>query len=167
MNNDEDPCLIRSLKGHKESIMSIDLHPTCKYVASAGMDNVILLWDITRQVPPHKLMGHKVIHYPPRTKFMISSLVPMVRCWFPAPVTSHSSFGKSISIPKPEKWHWLKPITPESDQSASPVMDSSSPPVVMTNWWKFGRRLIGGCSTPSKAIRIGSGTASSLPLPLT
>lgn len=63
MNNEEDPCLIRSLKGHKESIMSLDLHPTCKYVASAGMDNVILLWDMTKQMPPHKLLGHKVDHF--------------------------------------------------------------------------------------------------------
>ena len=62
MNNEEDPCLIRSLKGHKESIMSLDLHPTCKYVASAGMDNVILLWDLAKQTQPHKLLGHKVDH---------------------------------------------------------------------------------------------------------
>ena len=38
----------------------MDLHPSCKYIASAGMDNVILLWDVNRQVPPNRLTGHKV-----------------------------------------------------------------------------------------------------------
>ena len=70
MYNEQDPCLIRSLKGHKESIMSLDLHPTSKYVASAGMDNVILLWDLTRQTQPKKLLGHKVVLYLFRIKFM-------------------------------------------------------------------------------------------------
>jgi WD40 repeat protein len=27
------------------------------------MDNVILLWDINRQVPPNRLTGHKVIFF--------------------------------------------------------------------------------------------------------
>lgn len=40
--------------------MSLDLHPSCKYVASAGMDNVILLWDINKQIAPNRLTGHKV-----------------------------------------------------------------------------------------------------------
>jgi WD40 repeat protein len=40
--------------------MCLDLHPSCKYIASAGMDNVILLWDINRQVAPNRLTGHKV-----------------------------------------------------------------------------------------------------------
>jgi len=51
--------------------MTIDLHPTSKYVASAGMDNVILLWDLNKQVPPNKLLGHKVSIHSPRIKFMI------------------------------------------------------------------------------------------------
>lgn len=71
MHNEEDPCLIRTLKGHKESIMSLDLHPTCKYAASAGMDNVILLWDLTKQGPANKLLGHKVLFFPFRIKFTI------------------------------------------------------------------------------------------------
>ena len=57
---EEDPSLIRTLKGHKESVMTLDLHPTNKYVASTGMDNIILLWDLTKQGPPMRLMGHKV-----------------------------------------------------------------------------------------------------------
>jgi len=61
MHSEEDPSLIRTLKGHKESIMTLDLHPTCRYVASAGMDNIILLWDLTKQAPPNKLLGHKVL----------------------------------------------------------------------------------------------------------
>ena len=51
--------------------MSLDLHPTCRYVASAGMDNIVLLWDLTKQAPPNKLMGHKVHQYLSRIKFMI------------------------------------------------------------------------------------------------
>lgn len=43
--------------------MCLDLHPSCKYIASAGMDNVILLWDINRQVPPNRLTGHKVFYF--------------------------------------------------------------------------------------------------------
>lgn len=39
--------------------MTLDLHPTCRYVASAGMDNIILLWDLAKQAPPSKLLGHK------------------------------------------------------------------------------------------------------------
>lgn len=39
--------------------MSLDLHPSCKYIASAAMDNVILLWDLNRQLPPNRLIGHK------------------------------------------------------------------------------------------------------------
>ena len=58
--------------------MSLDLHPTCKYAASAGMDNVILLWDLGRQVQPNKLLGHKVNIHLGRIKFTILSLVPMV-----------------------------------------------------------------------------------------
>jgi hypothetical protein len=56
----------------------MDLHPSCKYIASAGMDNVILLWDVNRQVPPNRLTGHKVsyfIYY--RIKFMMLNSVLM------------------------------------------------------------------------------------------
>lgn len=42
--------------------MSLDLHPSCKYIASAGMDNVILLWDINKQIAPNRLTGHKVFY---------------------------------------------------------------------------------------------------------
>jgi len=51
--------------------MSLDLHPTTKYVASAGMDNVILLWDLNKQTQPKKLLGHKVIHISNRIKYTI------------------------------------------------------------------------------------------------
>ena len=51
--------------------MTLDLHPTCRYVASAGMDNIILLWDLAKQAPPSKLLGHKVLHFISRIKFMI------------------------------------------------------------------------------------------------
>lgn len=56
----EEPTLIRTLKGHKESIITLDLYPSCKYVASAGMDNIIFLWNLTKKMPPVKLIGHKV-----------------------------------------------------------------------------------------------------------
>jgi centriolar protein POC1 len=46
----EDPCIIRSLRGHKESISALSFHPGCRYVASAGMDNIVMLWDIYNQV---------------------------------------------------------------------------------------------------------------------
>jgi WD40 repeat protein len=55
----------------------MDLHPTSKLVASAGMDNVILLWDLSRQVQPNKLLGHKVASSQYRIKFMTLNLVPM------------------------------------------------------------------------------------------
>lgn len=59
--------------------MSTDLHPSCKYIASAGMDNVILLWDINRQVPPNRLTGHKVIFilFIYRIKYMMLNSVQM------------------------------------------------------------------------------------------
>jgi|JI6StandDraft_1071083.scaffolds.fasta_scaffold14489_7 centriolar protein POC1 len=56
----EDPCIIRSLRGHKESICALSFHPGCRYVASAGMDNLVMLWDLYGQVPVHKFAGHKV-----------------------------------------------------------------------------------------------------------
>jgi len=34
------------LKGHKESIMAVDLHPICRYAVSAGQDYVFNLWDL-------------------------------------------------------------------------------------------------------------------------
>jgi WD40 repeat protein len=52
--------LIRVLRGHKESIIALDLYPSCKYIASAGMDNVIYLWNLTKKSAPLKLIGHKV-----------------------------------------------------------------------------------------------------------
>jgi len=42
------------------------------------MDNVILLWDLTKQVPPNKLLGHKVKFIRNRIKFMIWNSVQMV-----------------------------------------------------------------------------------------
>lgn len=51
---------MRTLKGHKESVIALDLYPSCKYVASAGMDNVIYLWNLAKKAAPLKLTGHKV-----------------------------------------------------------------------------------------------------------
>lgn len=69
----EDPCLIRCLKGHCESITTLDLHPSCKLIASAGMDNIILLWNLNKKTAPKKLIGHKVAILKFRVKFMILS----------------------------------------------------------------------------------------------
>lgn len=57
---EEDPYIIRSLRGSKESITALAFHPGCRYVASAGMDNLILLWDLYNQGANHKFVGHKV-----------------------------------------------------------------------------------------------------------
>lgn len=42
----ELPTLLQILKGHKESIVALDLHPKCRFVASAGLDSTFLMWDI-------------------------------------------------------------------------------------------------------------------------
>ena len=83
--------------------MSLDLHPTSKYVASAGMDNVILLWDISKQSQPHKLLGHKVLIISSRIKYTISSSVPLDHYSFRLVAMSLLNFGKSISTQKQKK----------------------------------------------------------------
>lgn len=50
----ELPSLLQVLKGHKESIIALDLHPKCRYVASAGMDSTFLMWDLRDKAPPRK-----------------------------------------------------------------------------------------------------------------
>lgn len=84
----EDPCIIRSLRGHKESISALAFHPGCRYVASAGMDNLVLLWDLFGQAPMHKFAGHKVsVVVMRRVKYMLSSFRPAVTCWLQSPKT--------------------------------------------------------------------------------
>lgn len=56
----EPPSLIQQHKGHKESITALDLHPKCRYAASAGQDFSFYLWDLKEQSAPRKYEGHKV-----------------------------------------------------------------------------------------------------------
>lgn len=146
MHNEQDPCLIRSLKGHKESVMSLDLHPTCKYVASAGMDNIILLWDLNKQAQPKKLLGHKVVILTSRIKSTISNSVPTDLFSFQQVVTNHLNFGMSISILKQKKSHSSKLITQESGALVFPVMDFCFLHVETINQSKFGRQSTEDCS---------------------
>ena len=54
--------MIGQLKGHKESIMALDLHPKVRYAASAGQDYNFFVWDLKDQSNhPRKYEGHKVI----------------------------------------------------------------------------------------------------------
>ena len=62
MSENEDPSLIRILKGHKESIMAMDLHPKCRYVASAGLDVNFLVWDM-KTFQSRRFEGHKVTYF--------------------------------------------------------------------------------------------------------
>lgn len=163
MHNEQDPCLIRSLKGHKESIMSLDLHPTCKYVASAGMDNVILLWDLTRQAQPKKLLGHKVALFLNRIKSITSSSAPTALCQFLQVATSHSSFGKQISIPQLKRSLSSKLTMHVFEELAFRVMDFCWLHVEMINWSKYGPRLIVVFSTLLNSTIIGYAIVSSHP----
>ena len=49
------------LRGHRESVAALDLSPSCKYIASAGMDSIVFLWNLSKKGNPQKLSGHKVI----------------------------------------------------------------------------------------------------------
>ena len=60
MSETEDPNVIRMLRGHRESVAALDLSPSCKYIASAGMDSTVFLWNITKKTNALKLQGHKV-----------------------------------------------------------------------------------------------------------
>lgn len=50
----EHPSLLQILKGHKESITALDLHPKCRYIASAGLDSTFLMWDLRERIPPRR-----------------------------------------------------------------------------------------------------------------
>jgi WD40 repeat protein len=43
VNKDEE---VKTLKGHTREILSIALHPSGKYLASAGKDNTVRIWDL-------------------------------------------------------------------------------------------------------------------------
>jgi hypothetical protein len=67
------------------------------------MDNVILLWDLTKQAPPNKLLGHKVTHQTLRTKYTTSSSVPTAPSSSQPPVTNPSNSGKWTSALRPRR----------------------------------------------------------------
>jgi WD40 repeat protein len=54
------PEQILQMKGHKEEIIALDLHPTCRYAVSTGQDSNFFVWDLKNQSTPRRFEGHKV-----------------------------------------------------------------------------------------------------------
>lgn len=77
---------------------------------------------------------------------------------------SPSNSGKSISTAKSNKSHSSRPTMPESGRLDSAAMDSCYRLAVTTNLSKFGQLLTEDFNTHWKNTKIGSDTASFLPL---
>eukprot|EP01017_Pseudomicrothorax_dubius_P008858 TRINITY_DN12939_c0_g1_i2.p1 TRINITY_DN12939_c0_g1~~TRINITY_DN12939_c0_g1_i2.p1 ORF type:complete len:487 (+),score=90.66 TRINITY_DN12939_c0_g1_i2:46-1506(+) len=53
-----DPELVRSFRGHRDAVLSLDFHPSGRQVASAGADGLALLWNFKEDMRPIRLVGH-------------------------------------------------------------------------------------------------------------
>ncbi len=49
---------LQTLKGHESSVWEVAFHPSGRWVASAGHDRSIRIWDLTGEQPPRILRGH-------------------------------------------------------------------------------------------------------------
>jgi centriolar protein POC1 len=55
----QDPKLIRTMWGHRETIKAVSIHPSNRYVASAGLDSTIIINDLQEKKRSFKLTGHE------------------------------------------------------------------------------------------------------------
>jgi WD40 repeat protein len=74
INKDEE---IKTLKGHTREILSIALHPSGKYLASAGKDNTVRIWDLRTGETIRVLEGHtdnvNYVAFSPNGKYLVSA----------------------------------------------------------------------------------------------
>lgn len=74
VNKDEE---VKTLKGHTREILSIALHPSGKYLASAGKDNTVRIWDLRTGETIKILEGHNdnvnYVSFSPNGKYLASA----------------------------------------------------------------------------------------------
>lgn len=55
-----DPTLERSFRGHKLPVNSVAFSPSMRQLASAGADQVVMVWNFKPQLRAFRFVGHKV-----------------------------------------------------------------------------------------------------------
>ncbi|RXG59716.1 POC1 centriolar protein-like A [Armadillidium vulgare] len=86
---EEDPCLERHFKGHKDSITALDFNPNGKQLVSSSLDNTIMVWNFKQQMRAYRFVGHADqiydVCFSPTGNFMASgSRDKTVRLWVPS-----------------------------------------------------------------------------------
>ena len=60
MQDNSDPSLERTFRGHRNYVSSVCFSPTLKQLASGSGDNCIMLWNFKPQLRAFRFIGHKV-----------------------------------------------------------------------------------------------------------
>jgi WD40 repeat protein len=55
-----DPCLERTFRGHKNYVTSVAFSPSLRQLASGSADNTIMLWNFKPQLRAFRFVGHQV-----------------------------------------------------------------------------------------------------------
>ena len=101
MNN---PYLVRTYRGHREWISSIDLHPYLEQIVSSSPDASICVWNLHKNTGAFRLIGHKGpindVQFSPNGAFIVSaSRDETIKIWNNKPDGSFSSLkGHTASV---------------------------------------------------------------------
>lgn len=60
MAADLDPSLVRTFRGHRGPVTSIDFAPDLRYLASGSADKCIMLWNLEPKLRAFRFVGHTV-----------------------------------------------------------------------------------------------------------
>lgn len=60
MASDLDPSLVRTFRGHRGAVTSIDFAPDLRYLASGSADRCIMLWNLEPKLRAFRFVGHTV-----------------------------------------------------------------------------------------------------------
>lgn len=121
----DDPCLIKSLRGHKKAITDIAFHPETSHFASSSEDHDIILWNIKEQIRSYSFSGHtdKVtgLSFSHDGKWLASSSKDKtVRLWVPSVkggVTAFKAHTSSVNCVNFSPQDYCQLLTGANDKS--------------------------------------------------
>lgn len=58
INEQCEPCLQHTLKGHKKCVTSVSFHPGNEQLATSSTDGSVMVWNLTKQIRCYKFLGH-------------------------------------------------------------------------------------------------------------
>jgi WD40 repeat protein len=104
---DATPKLSRTLLGHLGQVWSPVFSPNGRYLAAAGLDGLVLVWDLTTNTPPLVLAGHQdpvwnLTFTPDGSRLASASDDGTVRIWDPTgrqpPAILDTGHGRALGV---------------------------------------------------------------------